>query len=165
MLKAIFILTIGAVAVITTGCETMTSSGLVAQSPAAQKDYELLSLPIATRFGFQRSPVREQLQPGTSRSTRIPRPNKWTQSQKVDRMPVKQRTASMRSATQHTSASAGVPQAGRDPQNLNHLPEADGFCNTGKKSDLCPPGDFQTARDLPEISAVSLGENRIVSAT
>ena len=43
MLKAIFILTIGAVAVITTGCETMTSSGLVAQSPAAQKDYELLS--------------------------------------------------------------------------------------------------------------------------
>ena len=43
MLKAIFILTIGAVAVITTGCETMTSSGLVAQSPAAQRDYELLS--------------------------------------------------------------------------------------------------------------------------
>ena len=43
MLKAIFILTIGAVAVITTGCETMTSSGLVAQSPAAQRDYELLT--------------------------------------------------------------------------------------------------------------------------
>src|SRR5436309_8786859 len=43
MIKATSILAIGAVAVITAGCATNPLGGTTAQSPAAQRDYELLS--------------------------------------------------------------------------------------------------------------------------
>jgi uncharacterized protein (TIGR03067 family) len=43
MIKSTSILAIGAVAVITAGCETTKLGESVAQSPAAQRDYELLS--------------------------------------------------------------------------------------------------------------------------
>ena len=43
MIKATSILAIGAVAVITSGCATNKPGESIAQSPAAQRDYELLS--------------------------------------------------------------------------------------------------------------------------
>jgi hypothetical protein len=43
-IKAISILAIGAVAVITAGCATNPPSGTISQSPAAQRDYQLLSV-------------------------------------------------------------------------------------------------------------------------
>ena len=43
MIKAILILAIGVVAVITAGCTTNLIAGTISQSPAAQRDYQLLT--------------------------------------------------------------------------------------------------------------------------